>query len=171
MQVIGTYDSPLGRLWVTGVDDALTALYFECQMRSDVISVAPQEMGSSPVLVSVKQWLDAYFSGEAPTFTPPLHLIGTPFQMEVWELLLKIPYGETVTYGALARTLALRHGARMSAQAVGGAVGRNPISIIVPCHRVVGADRSLTGYAGGIERKQALLLLERHTVSLGKVRL
>ena len=104
-------------------------------------------------LRSMARWLDDYFSGGQPDFTPPLHLIGSAFRLRVWARLLEIPYGQTTTYGAL-----LGDGA--SARAVGGAVGRNPISIIVPCHRVIGADGSLTGYAGGIERKIVLLCLE-----------
>lgn len=109
----------------------------------------------------VKRWLDAYFSGVEPDFMPRVHLCGTAFQLEVWEELRAIPYGRTVSYGDIARAIARRRGiARMAAQAVGGAVGRNPVSIIVPCHRVIGADGSITGYGGGIDRKRALLALE-----------
>lgn len=103
-----------------------------------------------------------YFSGVIPSFTPPLHLIGTEFQTAVWNHLLSIPYGTTVTYSAIGKRIAAsRGGARISAQAVGGAVGHNPISIIIPCHRVVAANGSLTGYAGGILRKVKLLTLEK----------
>ena len=116
----------------------------------------------SPVLAETVRWLDRYFSGEEPDFLPLMALAGTAFQREVWSLLLEIPYGETRTYGQLASELAARRGIdRMSAQAVGGAVGRNPISILVPCHRVVGADGSLTGYAGGLDNKKKLLTLEK----------
>ena len=119
---------------------------------------APQE---TPVLEETKRWLDIYFAGREPDFLPPLHLAGSPFRQEVWALLRQIPYGETTTYRALAEAVARKRGLRrMSAQAVGGAVGHNPISIIVPCHRVVGSDGSLTGYAGGLERKVQLLRLE-----------
>ncbi len=108
------------------------------------------------------RWLDVYFSGGKPDFLPPFLLRGTPFQKEVWEILLTIPYGKTMTYGEIAVLLAARKGMpRMSAQAVGGSVGRNPLTLLVPCHRVVGADGSLTGYAGGIARKAALLALEQ----------
>ena len=107
------------------------------------------------------RWLDVYFSGKMPDFMPPLHPIGSDFRQEVWALLLQIPYGQTTTYGALAARLAAKHGtARLSAQAVGGAVGHNPISLIIPCHRVVGVSGSLIGYAGGVERKIQLLKLE-----------
>ena len=107
------------------------------------------------------RWLNVYFSGREPDFTPKLHLIGSDFRQAVWALLLQIPYGQTVTYGQLAARLAAERGlARMSAQAVGGAVGRNRISLIIPCHRVLGADGSLTGYAGGLDRKAKLLALE-----------
>ena len=103
-----------------------------------------------------KRWLDVYFSGREPDFLPPLHPIGSPFRRAVWDLLLQIPYGQTTTYGALARQLAAQQGrAAMSAQAVGGAVGHNEISILIPCHRVVGTNGSLTGYAGGVDKKGA----------------
>lgn len=112
-------------------------------------------------MTEAKRWLDVYFSGKMPDFMPPLHPIGSDFRQEVWALLLQIPYGQTTTYGALAARLAAKHGtAHLSAQAVGGAVGHNPISLIIPCHRVVGASGSLIGYAGGVERKIQLLKLE-----------
>ena len=115
----------------------------------------------SPLFEKLKQWLDIYFSGKEPNFTVPLHFIGTDFQNEIWETLCTIPYGQTMTYGEIAKQIATKKGLpRMSAQAVGGAVGHNEISIIVPCHRVVGANGNLTGYAGGIEKKVKLLKLE-----------
>ena len=115
----------------------------------------------SPLFEKVKQWLDIYFSGKEPNFTVPLHFIGTDFQNEIWETLCTIPYGQTMTYGEIAKQIATKKGLpRMSAQAVGGAVGHNEISIIVPYHRVVGANGNLTGYAGGIEKKVKLLKLE-----------
>ena len=108
------------------------------------------------------QWLDVYFAEKEPDFTPPLHLIGSDFRQAVWNILLSIPYGQTMTYGQIAKQLAKNTGIdKMSAQAVGGAVGHNPISIIVPCHRVVGTNGSLTGYAGGLDKKIALLKLEK----------
>ena len=120
----------------------------------------------TPILTEAKRWLDIYFTGKKPDFTPPLHPIGSAFRRSVWEILLQIPYGQTTTYGEIARQLSKKQGLeRMSAQAVGGAVGHNEISIIIPCHRVVGADGSLTGYAGGIGKKEKLLELERADMS------
>lgn len=117
-----------------------------------------------PIFEETKRWLDDYFSGKRPNFTPTLHFVGSDFQKEVWEILLSIPYGQTVTYGDIAKRIAKKHGLKsMSAQAVGGAVGHNEISIIVPCHRVIGANGSLTGYAGGIDRKIKLLQMEGYT--------
>lgn len=113
------------------------------------------------LLAADKIGLTVYFSGMEPSFYPPVHMIGTPFQLSVWKILQKIPYGQTVTYGEIAKEIAELKGiSHMSAQAVGGAVGHNEISIIVPCHRVVGTNGSLTGYAGGIDRKVKLLTLE-----------
>lgn len=106
-------------------------------------------------------WLDVYFSGSAPDFTPPLGMNGiSPFRRRVWEIMLAIPFGQTSTYGKIARQLAAETGKRVSAQAVGGAVGHNSISLVIPCHRVVGANGSITGYAGGVDRKLQLLKLE-----------
>lgn len=117
---------------------------------------------NTPAITEAKRWLDIYFAGKEPDFLPPLHPTGSAFRQSVWEILLKIPYGQTITYGDIARQLAAKRGlANMSAQAVGGAVGHNEISVIIPCHRVVGANGSLTGYAGGIDKKIKLLELER----------
>ncbi len=156
-----TYSSPLGEVLLSADDMGLSGLWFAGQ-RYFARTLPPGAVSrETPVLTASKRWLDCYFSGKRPDFLPPLHLIGTDFQQAVWNLLLEIPYGQTVTYGALARTLAQQLGKpAMSAQAVGAAVGRNPVSIIVPCHRVVGADGNLTGYAGGVERKLQLLQLE-----------
>ena len=123
---------------------------------------------SFPYLKKARQWLDIYFSGRESDFKLPLHFIGTPFQNEVWEILYSIPYGKTMTYGEIAKLLANRSGIKqMSAQAVGGAVGRNEISIIVPCHRVVGTGGNLTGYASGIDKKTFLLELEGNEIVHG----
>lgn len=155
------YDSPLGRILLAADERGLTGLWFEGQKYFARTLPTECEERETPALADAAHWPDVYFSGHEPDFTPPLHPAGTPFQRTVWALLGQIPYGEMTTYGALAQTLATRVGlASMSAQAVGGAVGHNPVSIIVPCHRVVGADGSLTGYAGGIERKIVLLCLE-----------
>lgn len=117
--------------------------------------------GAEAVFDCTKKWLDSYFSGHNPDFTPPICLKGTSFQEDVWEILNRIPYGKVISYGEIARQIAEKRGLkRMSAQAVGGAVGRNPISIIVPCHRVIGSDGSLTGYAGGLDKKTELLKIE-----------
>lgn len=156
-----TYSSPLGEVLLSADDMGLSGLWFVGQ-RHFARTLPPGAVpGETPVLTASKRWLDCYFSGKCPDVLPPLHLIGTDFQQAVWNLLLEIPYGQTVTYGALGRTLAQQLGKpAMSAQAVGAAVGRNPVSVIVPCHRVVGADGNLTGYAGGVERKLQLLQLE-----------
>lgn len=162
MQYIGHYRSPIGEMLLEADEAGLTGLWFEGQKSCARRPEGAREEGDSPLLAETRRWLDVYFAGREPDFAVPLHMTGTAFQMEVWALLCTIPYGRTTTYGELARQLAAQRGLpRMSAQAVGGAVGRNKISIIVPCHRVVGADGSLTGYAGGIDRKAKLLALER----------
>lgn len=162
MQYTATYTSPLGSILLAADDEALTGLWFD-GAKYYAAGLEPHSVErESPVLDQTKRWLDIYFSGREPDFTPPIHLTGTPFQMAVWTLLRQIPWGETITYGSLARKLADRQGlARMSPQAVGGAVGRNPICIIVPCHRVTGSGGALTGYAGGLEKKAGLLTLEK----------
>ncbi len=152
----------LGELVMAGDEIGLTGLWFEGQAHFDPQSLASWEERELPVFAKTRQWLEEYFSGRAPAFSVPLHFLGTAFQKEVWELLCTIPYGQALTYGELAAALALRRGlAGMSARAVGGAVGRNRISILVPCHRVLGAGGKLTGYAGGLDRKIALLTLEK----------
>ena len=155
------FASPLGALLLACDDEGLTGLWFRGQ-RHFARGLPPEHSDRAhPILRETARWLEIYFSGREPEFTPPLHPSGTEFQMAVWALLLEIPYGKTVAYGDLARELAGRRGLmHMSAQAVGGAVGRNPVSIIVPCHRVLGAGGALTGYAAGLSRKQALLTLE-----------
>lgn len=147
------YSSPLGELLLTSDGTQLTGLWMEKTPPAD------SEPGETiPVLVQTKVWLDAYFRGEEPPLTIPLAPEGTVFQKLIWQYLLEVPYGATCTYGVLARRAAAAMGKeRMSSQAVGGAVGRNPISILIPCHRCVGANGQLTGYAGGLERKQWLL--------------
>lgn len=124
-------------------------------------SVLPEKAADIPVFEKTKGWLDVYFSGRMPDFTPDMRLSGTDFQIKVWKRLTEIPFGKTVTYGELAKELAAMTGKeKMSAQAIGGAVGKNPVGIIVPCHRVVGKGGKLTGFAGGIEVKRRLLELE-----------
>ena len=161
MQYTTFYKSPIGRMLLAADDAGLTGLWFEGQKYFARCLGRETEEKEMPVFAEAKRWLDIYFSGKEPDFTPPLHFIGTDFQKEVWDILCTIPYGQTMTYGAIADQIAKKRGlSRMSAQAVGGAVGHNNLSIIVPCHRVVGSDGSLTGYAGGIERKTFLLNLE-----------
>ena len=152
--------SPLGRLLLVSDGEALCGLWFEGQ-RHFPASLEAEERPELAVFEKTRAWLERYFAGKAPELNVPLRPDGTAFQRAVWELLREIPYGETRSYGELAAALAERSGRPCSARAVGGAVGRNPVSILVPCHRVVGADGSLTGYAGGLERKRKLLEIER----------
>ena len=161
MQYISHYHSPLGDILLAADSAGLTGLWFEGQKYFALYLDKEHEEKELPVFEEAKRWLDIYFWGKNPDFQVPLHFTGTDFQNEVWEILYAIPYGQTTTYGEIAAQLAKKRGLpRMSAQAVGGAVGHNEISIIVPCHRVVGASGSLTGYAGGIEKKIELLRLE-----------
>lgn len=162
MQYIARYESPLGPMLLAADDAGLTGAWFAGQKYfAQGLAQQPAEK-QTPPLQAARRWLDAYFAGQEPDVAVPLHLAGTPFQTEVWQLLRAIPYGQTVTYGELAARLAAQRGVpRMSARAVGGAVGRNPVSLLVPCHRVVGAGGRLTGYAGGLERKRYLLALEQ----------
>ena len=155
------YDSPLGGILLAADESGLTGLWFGGGRYFAEGLPAAHIRRETPILAAAKGWLDIYFTGREPDFLPPLHPTGSLFQQAVWALLLQIPYGQTVTYGQLAARLAAERGlARMSAQAVGGAVGRNRISLIIPCHRVLGADGSLTGYAGGLDRKAKLLAWE-----------
>ena len=156
------YDSPLGGILLAADEEGLTGLWFDGQKYFGSTLPVETKQGDCPVFAQAKRWLDSYFAGEKPDFTPPLHPVGSAFQQAVWALLMEIPYGETTTYGTLVRKLAEKQGlTHMSAQAVGGAVGHNPISLMIPCHRVVGTNGSLTGYGGGIARKVKLLELER----------
>lgn len=149
------YASPLGPILLAADETGLTGLWFEAQKYFPSFSGVEYQEKETPVLTETVRWLDVYFSGKDPGFLPPLHPQGSPFRQTVWDILLTIPRGQTITYGEIARRLGVR-----SAQAVGGAVGHNPISILIPCHRVVGSDGSLTGYAGGLDRKTRLLQLE-----------
>ena len=155
------YASPLGSILLTADDEGLTGLWFEGAGTEGNRDGAKPELIGSEYIENAKKWLDLYFSGRDPGFTPKLHLTGSDFRIRVGQIMLGIPYGETTTYKAIADQIAKERGmARMSAQAVGGAVGNNPISLIVPCHRVIGSDGSLTGYGGGLDRKRALRHLE-----------
>ncbi len=160
------YESPLGGILLAADETGLTGLWLDGEKYYADNLAAEHEARDTQALGAAKRWLDVYFAGKEPDFLPPLHPIGSAFRQEVWQLLLEIPYGQTTTYGALARRLAERRGLRhMSAQAVGGAVGHNEISILIPCHRVVGTSGSLTGYAGGIDKKLSLLRLEQADLS------
>ena len=162
MIYIQHYNSYVGGITISSDGNALTGLWFDGQKyyAGNIDDEIEEKHG--PVFVQVRQWLDIYFSGHDPGFTPALTLDSTPFRRAVWEILLTIPFGKTMTYGEIAASIAGQKGCRrMSAQAVGSAVGHNPISLIIPCHRVVGADGSMTGYAGGIDRKIKLLEMER----------
>lgn len=157
MEYMSNYASPLGGVTMASDGNALIGLWFNGQKYFPAGILAAYEEKDLAVFRETRQWLDVYFSGHAPAFTPPLLLSGTPFRKAVWEILLTIPYGQTVTYVEITRRL---DQPRMSSQAVGGAVAHNPISLIVPCHRVIGANGSLTGYAGGLDRKLYLLQME-----------
>ncbi|MFF0726412.1 methylated-DNA--[protein]-cysteine S-methyltransferase [Streptomyces sp. NPDC004134] len=158
MRTHTTVDSPVGPLTLVAEDDSLTGLYMTDQRHrpADETFGTPADPEDPPFAAAAVQ-LAAYFAGERTDFDLPLHLSGTPFQQRVWEQLRQIPYGETISYGELAE----RVGNPAASRAVGMANGRNPVGIIVPCHRVVGANGSLTGYGGGIDRKKQLLALER----------
>lgn len=161
------YDSPLGGITLSSNGTALTGLWFDGQKYfGDTLEEKYEEI-SLPIFEQSARWLNIYFSGKAPDFTPPLSMQTTPFRKAVWEVMLTIPFGKTMTYGEIAKRIAQQRGlSKMSAQAVGGAVGHNSISLIIPCHRVVGTNGSLTGYAGGIEKKVQLLTLEKTDMSL-----
>lgn len=162
MIFIQHYDSPLGGILLAADEIGMRGLWFDGQKYFARDLPAERIEQNAPALAETKRWLDVYFTGKNPDFLPPLHPVGSAFRREVWDILLQIPYGQTTTYGEIARQLAAKHGlSRMSAQAVGGAVGHNEISILIPCHRVVGTN-GMTGYAGGIDKKVKLLELE-HT--------
>ncbi len=160
------YESPLGGITIASDGAALVGLWFDDQ-RFFAASLSPEhEEKTLPVFEQADRWLDLYFGGRDPGFTPPVKLRTTGFRQSVCKIMLAIPYGRTLTYGKIAEIVAHTKGVpRMSAQAVGGAVGHNPVSLIVPCHRVVGAGGALVGYGGGLERKAALLALEHADLS------
>lgn len=162
MEYTHSYDAPIGRILLAADGQAMTGLWFEGQKYFAANLDRDHERKDLPVFERTGEWLDLYFSGNRPDFTPPLTLKGTSFQREVWEAMLAIPFGETKTYAEIARGIARDRGlSSMSAQAVGNAVAHNPVSLIIPCHRVIGTNGSLTGYAGGLEKKKWLLAMER----------
>lgn len=167
MTYIRHYTSPLGGITLSSDGTAITGLWFDGQKYFGATLPPDPKEQELPIFAQTRHWLDLYFRGDIPDFTPPLAPPkATVFRSAVWEILRTIPYGHTMTYGAIADQMAKQMGlASMSAQAVGGAVGHNPISLLIPCHRVVGTNGSLTGYAGGIDKKIALLRLEKADIS------
>lgn len=152
-----SYVSPFGGLRVSFENDFLCGVDFK-GFNPDYKPLSTVDFNAAKLTAL---WLDEYFSGKIPDFLPPIKYNGTDFQKIVWDELLKIPYGKTVSYGELAKVVALKRGkAKMSAQAIGGAVGSNPICILIPCHRVIGKDGSLVGYGEGLDKKELLLKLE-----------
>lgn len=161
MNYIWYYHSPLGEIILASDGDALTGLWFDGQKYFPHKLIAQSQVKELPIFTQTCRWLNTYFSGKDPQFTPRLNMDATLFRRIVWEILLAVPYGKTIAYGEIARLAAQKMGVkRMSAQAVGNAVGHNPISLIIPCHRVLGSNGNLTGYAGGLEKKQRLLEME-----------
>lgn len=156
MDYTAHYDSPLGGITMASDGKALFGLWFDGQKYfADTLNNEHEERPDLPIFNETRRWLDLYFSGKAPNFTPPLLMRASPFRQSVWQKLLEIPFGHTTTYGNIALSLGCK-----SSQAVGGAVGHNSISLIIPCHRVVGSKGSLTGYAGGLDKKASLLKME-----------
>ena len=159
MEFIFEYKSPIGGIIITSDETEITGLRFKGESEAEVLS--DKKYKETCVIKETKRWLDIYFSGKNPGYIPAINATGTEFQKLVWKFLLEIPYGKTTTYGEIAGKIAeIKNVSRMSAQAVGGAVGKNPIAIIIPCHRVVGKNGKLTGYAYGIDKKISLLALE-----------
>lgn len=158
---ITDYFSPIGKIVLGSDGSALVGLWTEGQKYFLGIYNEVETNDSLEIFKETKKWLDEYFKGNNPKITMPLKPEGTQFQQKVWKELSKIPYGEAVTYGYIAKSLGIKSG-----QAVGGAVGRNPISIIIPCHRVVGSNNQLTGFAGGLDKKLRLLKLENKDIKI-----
>ncbi|HML36282.1 MAG TPA: methylated-DNA--[protein]-cysteine S-methyltransferase [Bacillota bacterium] len=164
------YSSPVGLLWLAAEGESLVGLWLEDQKYfKDTVDEDMEERPGIPVLAAAKDWMDRYFAGQKPAISElPLAPRGGEFRTAVWNILCEIPYGEVTTYGEIAKKMAAKmNKATMSSQAVGGAVGRNPISIIIPCHRVVGTSGSLTGYAGGLDKK--IKLLEHEGVDMSRL--
>lgn len=166
MVCTGEYASPLGAITIACDEQAVIGLWFNGQRHFGNTLPKTTVAADTPVLRQAERWLTVYFSGRQPDFRPPLRVDSTPFRKMVCRIMLTIPYGKTMTYGEIAEEMARLSGAeRMAARAVGGAVGYNPISLMIPCHRVIGAHGRLTGYGGGIERKACLLALEHADTS------
>ena len=167
MNYYTTVESPVGTLTVLSDGEAVTALDFPLWRGRPRTAPEGTEAPDLPVFQQTKRWLAAYFAGEDPGPVPPIRTAGTAFQERVWARLRAIPYGEVTTYGAIADAIAAETGRRQSAQAVGGAVGRNPVAVLIPCHRVVGSGGSLTGFGGGLDAK--VRLLETEGVDMAKL--
>lgn len=162
------YNSPLGKMTLLEEDSFLIGLYFNDQNRFFLKNINISESKETPTILETKRWLDIYFSGKDPKFKPKLAYGSSPFQTEVLNILLKIPYGYKRTYGDIAKEIRLRLSKKkMSSQAIGNAISHNPICLIIPCHRVLGKNDALVGYAGGIERKIALLEMEKISFKMG----
>ncbi len=162
MQYVNMYSSPLGNILLASDGEYLTGIWFEGQKYFGAGLDKNASEKELEIFEITKNWLNIYFSGAVPSFIPHVKFVGTDFQKDVWSIFLTVPYGKTVTYGDIAMQIAeKRNIAHMSAQAVGSAIGHNKISVIVPCHRVLGKDGSLTGYAGGTARKKMLLDIEK----------
>ena len=159
MQTISHYNSPIGKILLSSDEQGLIGLWLDTDRYYGDLLAKDYLEGENEHLTSAKKWLDIYFQGKEPDFTPPLHLIGTNFQKRVWQALLKIPYGKTTTYKEIARQVA-KNKNHLPIRATGGAIGKNNICLIIPCHRVVGVNHNLTGYRGGIDKKIKLLQLE-----------
>ncbi len=158
MNCCSCYDSPLGKIHLYSGGTSLTGLYFEDAKHFDEVREATTQDAELPIFKETRRWLDIYFSGNKPNFTPLISLTGTPFQLKVWKALLYLPYGETTSYQEIGERAI--DDKRVSNRAVGNAIGRNPISLIVPCHRVIRKDGGLGGYDAGLDRKKRLLELE-----------
>lgn len=166
MEYSNQYNSPFGRMTMASDGESLIGLWFDGQKHFGSTLTEEYTQKELPVFKQTVKWLNIYFSGKAPDFTPPLNMKTTAFRKDVWEIMLTIPFGKTMTYKEIAHKIAKQKGlTKISAQAVGGAVGHNAISLIIPCHRVVGTNGSLTGYAGGIQTKMKLLKLEKTDIS------
>lgn len=165
MFYVNLYESPIGGITLASNGQKLTGLWFDGQKYfADNLPREHKEKELS-IFEQTKIWLDIYFSGNAPSFTPPVAMDGiSPFRKRVWEIMLDIPFGQTLTYGKIAKQIEAETGKKVSAQAVGGAVGHNSVSLVIPCHRVVGTNGSLTGYAGGIDKKIWLLTMEKANI-------
>ena len=158
MDYLHHYQSPIGSITIAGSGDAIIGLWFNGQKHFAEGLDANRKTGTLPIFAETDRWLDLYFSGRKPGFRPKLCMRSTSFRKAVWEILLSIPYGQTMTYGDVAAEMGM---SGRAVRAIGNAVGHNPISLIIPCHRVVGANGRLTGYTGGIEKKAFLLNLEQ----------